>query len=350
MTKRTKELRLAVARLDRVIEEYKKENPEKDKDYRTYEQQYAKRLKTCFKEIQPLIDEAVSPIKKITLENRGNESKLCLKQKVLLLLLKHFCIKSNRSMEYMMVIFSWLSDIDISYKTIERLYDDGEVKLALFNLHILILKKKGLIKVDCCGDGTGYTLTIKEHYASYAQKLKDNAKENKNQETKNPKKIKKEKKKIKVIYSFALMDIKTRMYIGYGTSFKSEKEAFVNALQIAKETKITIDSLRLDRYYSAEAYVEFCQENLGKVKMFLVPKSNVASFGLGEWCNNLYRFLDDTKKFLSDYFQRNQSESGFSEDKKRTGWKIPQKIEERINTSYTLTTLWHNLFWLGADV
>jgi len=349
MAKQTKDLRIQVARLESIIKEYKKENPKKKKDYRTYEQQYARRLKTCFTELEPLVEEASSSIKIIIGENRGNESKLCLKQKVLLLLLKHFCIKSNRSMEYMLVIFSWLSDIDVSYKTIERLYDDEEVRLALFNLHILILKKKGLIKADCCGDGTGYTLTIKEHYASYAQKLKDNAKENKNQENKDTKK-EKNKKKIKVIYSFALMDIKTRMYIGYGTSLKSEKEAFVNALQIAKETGIKIDSLRLDRYYSAEAYVELCQENIGKVKMFLVPKSNVASFGLGEWCNNLYRFLEDTKKFLSEYFQRNQSESGISEDKKRTGWKIPQKINERIDTAYTLTSLWHNLFWLGAEI
>lgn len=347
MVKNTKNLRLQVARLDRIIEEYKKENPGKERDYRTYEQQYAKRLKTCFNELEPLVEEAIASIKIITGEHRGNESKLCLKQKVLLLLLKHFCVKSNRSMEWMMVIFSWLSDINISYKTIERLYGDEEVIVALFNLHLLILKKKGLIKADCCGDGTGYTLTIKEHYASYAQKLKDNAKENKTQEGLDNKQ---EKKKLKVIYSFALMDIKTRMYIGYGTSFKSEKEAFLNALQIAKEIGIPINSLRLDKYYSAEAYVEICHEYLGKVKMFLIPKSNVANFGLGEWCNNLYRFLDDTKEFLREYFQRNQSESGISEDKKRTGWKIPQKISKRIDTAYTLTSSWHNLFWLGADV
>jgi len=341
MSRRTRKLRLAVARLESIIKEYKRETPEKKRDYKTYEQQYARRIKICFDELNPLINEATSSIKKLSGENRGKESKLTLKQKLFLLLLKSLFGKSNRSMEWMIVLFSGLTNIDVSYKTIERLYEDEAVQLALFNLHILILRKKGIINADCCGDGTGYTLTIKEHYASYAEKLKEEGKDN--QENK-------DKKKIKVIYSFALMDIKTRLYIGYGTSFKSEKEAFLNALQITKETSVKVDSLRLDKYYSGEYYVDICQKELGKVKMFLIPKSNVASFGLGEWCRNLHRFMKDTKKFLSDYFQRNQSESGFSEDKKRTGWKILQKINQRINTAYTLIALWHNLSWMGAEI
>jgi len=61
----------------------------------------------------------------------------------------------------MLAIFSLLSGIDISYKTVERLYSDPEVEMAIHNLHILILKKKGVKNVDCSGDGTGYSLTIK---------------------------------------------------------------------------------------------------------------------------------------------------------------------------------------------
>ena len=70
--------------------------------------------------------------------------------------------------------------------------------------------------------------------------------------------------------------------------------------------------------------------------------------GVGEWCRMVYAFVDNTKAFLQEYFQRNQSESGFSEDKKRTGWRLTQKREERIDTAYGLTTAWHNLFWVGA--
>ena len=62
----------------------------------------------------------------------------------------------------------------------ERLYSDGLVMMALHNLHVLLLKKKGIKESDATGDGTGYSLTVKKNYESYAQELKDKAKENKN--------------------------------------------------------------------------------------------------------------------------------------------------------------------------
>jgi len=334
MTKRTKEVREVVARLDDIIEEYKKEHPAPERDWRTYEQEFARRARTCFTELKPLVEQAVSSISVVTGENRGNEPKLTLKQKVLLLLLKHFCGKSNRSMEWMVVLFLWLTNVDVSYKTIERLYSDETVQLAIFNLHSLLLKKKGVEKADCSGDGTGHAVRVAQHYATSVQKLKDKVKENSGT--------------LKFVYSFALMDIKNRMYLGYGTSFKSEKDAFEKALQMAKEMGINIESIRLDKYYSAEAYVELCREYLGKVKTFIIPKSNIATLGVGAWSRMIYRFTEDTKGFLEEYFQRNQSESGFSEDKKRTGWRFAQKREDRIQTAYGLTTLWHNLFWIGT--
>ena len=138
------------------------------------------------------------------------------------------------------------------------------------------------------------------------------------------------------------------MCICYGTSLKSEKEAFLSAIEMLKGIDIEIRSLRLDRYFSGEYYVNLLIKQIGDMKFFIVPKSNVANIGLGEWGKMLARFVDNTKKFLEEYFQRNQSESGFSEDKKRTGWKIFQKREDRINTANSLIYLWHNLFWLGG--
>ncbi len=49
----------------------------------------------------------------------------------------------------MLVIFSLLSGIDVSYKTVERLYSDDEVLLVMHNLHALILKKKEVEQPDC---------------------------------------------------------------------------------------------------------------------------------------------------------------------------------------------------------
>src|SRR3989338_4077794 len=139
-----KQLTNALIILDNIIEEYKKESPDKKRDWRTYEQRLTERLKTAYRELKPLVQEAVQSLQIVHIETRGIKQKLTLEQKVLLLLLKHLIGKSNRDMAIMIVIFSWLTDIDISYKTVERLYSDEQVVLALNNLHVLVLKKKML--------------------------------------------------------------------------------------------------------------------------------------------------------------------------------------------------------------
>lgn len=339
---KTKEVRDLVAILDEIVEDYKEKSDEKKRDWRTYEQRLAERLKKAFKELKPLVHEAVSEIRTVNAETRGAKPQLTPEQKVLSLLLKHLIGKSNRNMSAMLVLFMWLTDIDVSYKSIERLYSDQGVALALHNLHMLILKKKGVNEVKGSGDGTGYSLTIKKHYASEAQKLKDRVKENNGEEITDKKHM-----KALFVFFFAIMDIKSHMYICYGTSFKSEQEAFFCAIMMLKETRITIISLRLDRYYSAQFYVSFIEQHLGKVKLYFIPKANATVKGPWEWKRMLYRFVLDPVAYLEEYFQRNQSESGIAEDKKRIGWKLGQKREDRIDTANMCTSLWHNLYWLG---
>lgn len=336
----TEEIRKITAMLDEIIEEYKKNHPKKKRDWRTYEQQFAHRVKTAYRELRPLVREAVKPLTLVKGETRGAKSILSLEQKVLLLLIQRIIQKSNRDIAGMLALFSCLTDIDISYKTVERLYSDQNVVCALHNLHALILKKKGIKRANCGGDGTGYALTVKKHYASEAQKLKDKIK------TASGQKVKKRKKRL-FFYSFNLLDIDENMYIGTGTSFKSEKDAFESAVKMAKETGIDISSLRLDRYYSAQAYVKEIENIFGTVKLYLIPKKNATVKGTWGWKRMLYRLVQNTEEYLEGYFQRNQSESAFAQDKKRCGWKMGQKREDRIDTANLATSLWHNLYNLG---
>jgi transposase len=341
----TKEIREITSIIDDIIADYKEKSEPQKRDWRTYEQRVAKRLQTAFKELKPLVQEAVSTLTILKGENRGAKSILTLEQKVLALLLKHLIGKSNREMSFMLIIFSWLTDVEVSYKTIERFYSDQEVILALHNLHVLILKKKGVKEADCGGDGTGYGLTVKKHYASEAQKLKEKIKTVNGQ---HKKKKPKEPKKALFVYSFALIDIVTRMYIAYGSSMKSEKEAFLSAIAMLEELEIEINitSIRLDKYFQ-QWYVEYLEQKLGKIDFYIIPKKNATVRGSWEWKRMLYRFSTDIVAFLTEYFQRNQSESGFAEDKKRTGWKLGQKRPDRIDTANVLTGLWHNLYWLS---
>jgi len=334
---KTKDVRNVVSMLDDIVKEYKEEHPTKKRDWRTYEQRVAERLKTAFRELKPLVHEAISSVNFVSGETRGVKASLTVEQRVLALLIKHIIGKSNRNMAAMFAVFSLLSNIDVSYKTVERFYSDPEVIVVLHNLHVLLLKKKGVKNVGGSGDGTGYGLSIKVHYASAAQKLKDKIKTGEEQKH----------KKLLFVYSFALLDLKTRMYIGTGTSFKSEKDAYNSAIAMARATGINMTSLRLDRYFSNQSDVKNLLTNFGKIELYLIPKSNATIEGPWDWKRMLFRFITDVKTYLEDYYQRNQSESCFAEDKRRTGWKLGQKRPDRIDTANMLTSLWHNLYWLG---
>lgn len=323
--------------LDELIEDYKDKKIPISRNWRTYEQLFAERLQKAFTELQPLVQEAISSMKIIKTEFRGRNPSMTIEQKTLLVLLKHLIGKSNRNMSVMLIVFSWLTKISVSYKTIERLYSDEEVVLVLNNLYFLMLRKKGIENSDSCGDGTGYSLSIKVNYCAEAQKLKDKAKGIDN----------KEHKRTKFIYSFTLMDLKTRMYIAFGTSFKSEQDAFFKAKTVLTETKISLESVRLDKYYSAQIYAELFEKQFPKIVLYFIPKINATIKGPWIWKRMLYNFTTDPHTYLEEYYQRNQSESGHAEDKKRTGWKLGQKREDRIETANTLTVLWHNLCWLA---
>lgn len=342
----TKEVRYVNSMIDDIIEDYKVNSDVSNRDWRTYEQQVAKRLKTAFNELKPLVQKAVRSLHIVRGETRGAKPKLTLEQKVLILLLKKLIEKSNRDMSFLLVVFSWLSGIDVGYKTIERSYSDRSVVLSLYNMHVIILRRRGVKDVDCSGDGSGYGLSVKENYANEAQKLKETMKTAAGQKKKRGRG--KKKRRSRFVYSFALMDINTRLYIAYGMSFKSEKEAFLSAMRMVRDMdmEINVESLRLDKYYQ-QKYVKTLEKQLGKISFYIIPKKNATVRGCSSWKRMLYDFVNDTDAYLKEYFQRNQSESGFAGDKRRTGWQMGQKRPDRVNTANILTGVWHNLYWLA---
>jgi transposase len=248
----------------------------------------------------------------------GRPKKLSLEQKVMLFLYARLMRKSNRGMEETLLLLSPFG-ADISYKTIERLYSDPLVKLALHNLFILLLeedKPSG----DYAGDGTGYALSVQDRYSANR-----------------PKKGK------KFVYFFSLIDIETCMYVAYGTSFVSEMDAFNKALDFADNIGINIDSLRLDKYYSSRKVI---RRFGSKVSLFLMPKKNLSRIGL-EWFRIFQRIMYDPLAYLSEYFMRNKSESGFSADKGRFGSVIRQKRDDRMEAALLSVAVLHNLHAVG---
>lgn len=325
---RAKQIRQKVRELGEIVKKYKEDHPQKQRDYSSYEKSFKIRLKNVVRDLNELIDKS---IKNFHFSSKNeNKHSLPLSKRIRLILVKELSEKGNRKTANLLDLFSFLSGTDISYKAVERLYSDDKVILCLHNLFILALQKRGINKIDACGDATGYALTISKHYSAYVQKLKDKSK---SQE---------DFKKKCFVYKFALMDLQTKMYVCYGSSLKSEKEAFEKAMQMLHNIDVEISSIRLDRYYSFPSYVNQFKES----KVYIIPRKNVGLMNGFKWCETLKDFLLNTIKYLEEYFQRNNSESQFSADKKMFGWKVAQKREDRIDTCLLARAVWHNLLLL----
>jgi len=318
-----------------LLDDYKKikESEKQKRDYPKYEKEFMKRLKKAIKNLEPLINEATLELR--IYRGKGERPKLNVNQKLRIILIKQLIDKSNRNMAYMLDIFTMISGIDISYKTIERLYSDAEVDMALHNFFLLLLKKKNVNDVDASGDATGYSLIISKHYCSVVQKLKEKAKEQ----------ILDVNKRKTFAYQFVIIDLKTKMYVCYGTSLISERKAFDKAIQMLEYMGIKINSIRLDRYYSNPCYADIFKDSV----FYIIPKTN-STLSHGEsWLNAMKSFVENTINHLREYYKRENSESSFGCDKKMFGWRIMQKREDRIDTAIFCKTIWHNLLWAYSD-
>jgi transposase len=331
---------------DFLLEDYKQKSVEKERDWPAYERELMHRIRLAIKNLEPLLNEACAFD---TATTAGRPHALTVKQRLTLLLLQRLMMKSNRLMANMLDVFSLLTGIDVSYKSIERLYSDEEVRTAVDNLHVLTLKNKGVTLADACGDGTGYALTISRHYATETKKRGDDAKDNetalKEPETQEPAPnvktsgVKKPKTRKAFAYVFRLIDLRTRLYIAYGTSLKSEKQAYDAAMRMLAKRDVNLNSVRLDKYYSASAFVS----QFGLARVFVIPKSNATIRGSMKWKHTLADFIHNTDEYLHEYYKRQNIESSHSADKRWLGWNVSQRLDERINLAVGSISVWHNL-------
>ncbi len=328
-----KQLKNTIKNLDFEIEKYKKSKPETKRDYKNYEKSLDKRIYLALRNYSKIIDIIISKLD-IEKSKMGRKSKLTLKQKVLILLIKELIQKSNREMSNFTFLFSLICDCDVSYKTIERLYSDLEVEIVLNNLQFYLLNKIDKVPLNISGDATGYSLTITKHYRSEAQILKDKLKN----------KLKTCYKKKCFIYSFNILDLKSKMFLSYGTSFKSEKEAYKKAMLQLEKLGLKINSYVLDKYYSGKNQVIELNKKFEGIKTYLIPKKNALVGGVGVWHKMIKNFVLNTQEYLKNYFQRENSESAFNVLKKRFLGLVSQKLEERIDVSIFVKVIWYNLF------
>ncbi|MCU0851467.1 MAG: ISNCY family transposase [Candidatus Thermoplasmatota archaeon] len=273
------------------------------------------RVKQRLRDLPSYVDRAANLIHCMTLK-AGRPKHLDLSKRTMLFLFTRLLNKSNRDIEELLVLFEPLFGFQVSYKSIERLYSDPEVRLALHNLFILLLQNEG-VSGDYAGDGTGYTLTVTRHYRTATAKHGHD-----------------------FLFVFRIIDIDTGLYVAFGYSNSSEMEAFHKAMDMLRRSGMPIDSMALDKYYSSRKVLALFDK---ETTLYLIPKKNLRRAGM-EWSRILRQAAEDPYGFLKGYYLRNLSESGFSTDKRRFGGLIRQRREDRRESAVFSTTLLHNLF------
>jgi len=229
---------------------------------------------------------------------------------------------TNREMECFSLMFLLNGEGSFSYKTIERAYSDPIVAMILHNLFVLSAGEPR--PVDSSADGTGISLFISKHYRKdREQDLKEEKDSSKRKE---------------YLYTVAILDIDTNIYVGYAAGFKSEKTLFREALALAKNNGFKFNSMRLDKYYAYQSIFKCVGR---ETKVIVIPKKNATIHGPKEWKQLIASLIAAPFAFLADYFKRVKSEYNFSKDKRKYG-NIRQRLSDRIITAAFSRATLHN--------
>ena len=138
--------------------------------------------------------------------------------------------------------------------------------------------------------------------------------------------------------------LRSKLYLlWYQQIFPLHKLGLLSVLLfLLKNIDVTLESVRLDKYYSCSTYVS----RFGNAKVYVIPKKNATLKGSWKWKRTMMDFVKNTPEYLEEYYKREMSEAGFSADKRMFGWRVAQRKSERINCAQNCTAIWHNLLRL----
>ena len=119
------------------------------RNWSAYERSYEQRIKCAARELYSVVKSASSIILPAD-GGMGRPSKVTSEQKVVILLLKAIFQLSNRKIAGLLSLFGPLTDIDISYKTVERAYSSLPVEFIIHNMLVLLAStmNEGLFTSD----------------------------------------------------------------------------------------------------------------------------------------------------------------------------------------------------------
>ncbi|WP_286188993.1 hypothetical protein [Sulfolobus sp. S-194] len=308
------------ASIEDLIKLYKESKLDKEKTAEMSEEERLATLRRFGQDLKEDLEKAAKFVK--VREGPGRKSKLTPQEKAYILIIKEYLGLSNRETAELASLLN-LTSVEISYKTVERLYSDPDVFVVLYNLLSQIVEG---LSIDAAMDGTGYSVVITRHYRSEREESGEEVKEGKG-----------------FVYSFFIFDLASNLIIAYGYSLKSEREAYERALKVLKDLGVHVEFLRADKYYGKSTLKEF-----PNTTVYLIPKSNASIKGGKRWREMILKFMKNPLEYLEEYFKREKAESLISWIKRKTGWVINKVREERIHLTVLARVVIHDLYWSKA--
>jgi transposase len=245
--------------------------------------------------------------------------------KAKIVLMQQYLGTSNRVTEGFLILFKEKLGIrEVSYKTVERAYDDSDVKRILCEVSRITQE---LVKDEehvFSSDGTGLPHSLKQNY--------EREKREKRKEKGNKSKNKKEKK----VHGFeqAIITIGTRYkmiasFIITGNPHAAEAPYLEDALGTVQDIYPHIEMMIGDAAYLSRKNTSLVTA-AGAVPRFY-PKKNVTLRPKGSpaWKKMLSQFVRDPQSWLRQYHQRSISESVNSAFLRMFEKKLTRKIRSR---------------------
>lgn len=289
-----------------------KYEPKDDKpiDWIKYTQAQINEINNTLLLIRHIVDDAYHHVPELEKTGRPNKS-ACDRAKAILM--QQFFQCSNRVAEGLAKLFKEKLGIKetLSYKDIERAYEDPEVVLILHKAHELSNEPVSKEEKNFAIDGTGMPSSIKQNYANDKENGKGNA-------------MKGYKKliaifgeKYKLIGSCDIADAKD-----------NESPYLQPLLGELMEVYEELNLVSGDSAYLSRDNCNAIAKYGGTPRIY--PKSNtvVKQRGSKAWTQMLLAFIIDPQKWLEEYHIRSISESGNSVVKRR----FPRPVLKRNNT------------------
>lgn len=278
--------------------------------------------------IRRVVDEAYVRIPDMTRLGRPSKS-VCDKAKAVLM--QQFFQCSNRVAEGFVQLFKEKLGIKeyLTYKDIERAYEDPEVTLIIHIAHQLSNEPVKAHEKDFCIDGTGLPESYKQNYASEKDKSKG-----KNKEMKGYEKL------------IAIFGNKYKL-IGacdIAENFNDHESPYLKPLldelmQIYEELNL----FQADRAYLSRENCKIIASYGGTPRIYPKSNSTLKRRGSLAWTQMMLAFITDPQKWLEEYHGRSISESGNSVIKRRFPRNLLKKDDTRRKSEAFSRTCVYNL-------